>query len=287
MNLEFLPEKILSALDKVNLDNIFEIRLRSLFPVKIKVNSSYCYINEKGLTNSNSGLITVDKDDLMQVVTYVTENSLYAFNDKIKNGFLTTNTGIRIGICGECVFDNNKIITIKDFTSLNIRIPHKIQNCSRRILDHFRKDYIPSSLIVGEPSFGKTTILKDLIENVNDYNKNILVIDERGEFFDIKGENIDKISYSDKLYAFSFAIRSMAPQIVFTDELVSSSDWKCVENASNSGVKIIATLHGNCLKDVINNEFFKKGLFERIFILDNKGLPGVIKEVYNKDLINL
>ena len=84
MNLEFLPEKILSALDKVNLDNIFEIRLRSLFPVKIKVNSSYCYINEKGLTNSNSGLITVDKDDLMQVVAYVTENSLYAFNDKIK-----------------------------------------------------------------------------------------------------------------------------------------------------------------------------------------------------------
>ena len=287
MNLEFFPDIILNALDKVNIDNIYEIRLRATFPIKLKVKSKYYYLNENGLTDKKDGAITVSQEDLMQIISFVTENSLYAFNDRIKNGFLTTSEGVRIGICGECVFDKDKIITVKDFTSINVRIPHKIKNCSRKVLEHFNMNYIPSSLIVGEPSFGKTTILKDLIEKINDFDKNLLVIDERGEFYDVKGENIDKISYSDKLYAFSYAIRSMSPQVVFTDELITSSDWKCVENASNSGVKIIASLHGNCIKDVMNNDFFKKGVFDRIFILDNKGSPGIVKEVYNKELLKI
>ena len=144
---------------------------------------------------------------------------------------------------------------------------------------------IMNSLIISPPSFGKTTILKDIIEKYNEkISKPILIIDERGEFADVDGENIDRVVYSNKLYAFTCGIRSMSPSIVFTDEIVTSLDWDCVKSASNCGVKVVASCHGASIEDVVSKPFFCKGIFERYFILESKEYPGILKSVYDKDL---
>ena len=105
---------------------------------------------------------------------------------------------------------------------------------------------------------------------LNKYSdKSILIIDERGEFSEVAGANIDKIKYSDKLYAFNYGIRSLSPDIVITDELVSESDGECIKSAKNSGIKIIASCHAENIEDLKSKSFFCENMFYRYILLKN------------------
>ncbi len=269
-------------------ENIFEIRLRTGYPVTVKGMDGYFFLGRNGTTIFRENAEICDFPMIEEIIGNVTERSLYAFNDEIKKGYLTTSEGVRIGLAGECVYDSGQIVTIKNFTSLNIRIPHEIPNCSEEIYDRLFQNDIYNSLIIAPPAMGKTTILKDLICKINDnYSKNILVIDERDEFGRISGKNIDFIRRSDKLFAFEYGIRSMSPDIVITDELCGEKDWQCVKSASDSGVRIIASIHGSGLEDVLKKKFFIDNVFDRYIVLDNKGVPGVLKKMYDGELKEL
>ena len=127
-------------------------------------------------------------------------------------------------------------------------------------------------------------MLKDIAIKFNDLNiGSILIIDERGEFSSICGENIDKIAYSDKLYAFNYALRSLSPQYVITDELSNPQDWECVAKAASSGVKIIASCHSDNIAELQNNTCFNKNVFDRYIVLKNECFSGTLNYVYNKD----
>lgn len=289
MDFNFFPIKIKNAIYKVDIQRLFEIRLRTGFVVKINVNGQVCYLTENGASLLKENGIVCERQDIDYVIERVTENSIYAFNEQIKKGFLTSKEGIRIGLGGDCVFDNEKIITIKNMSSLNFRIPHEVFACSKQIEKYiYNEQSVYNSLIISPPFCGKTTILKDLCFNFDiKLNKTILIIDERGEFSKVNGENIDKIRYSDKLYAFGYALRSLSPQIVVTDELSTVSDWTCAENAVNAGVKIVASIHADSINQVIDKPFFNKNVFERYFLLNSLGFFSELKAVYDKDLNQL
>lgn len=282
MNLNFLGAKIVQALNKLNLDKLYEIRLRVNYPVKINFDNVIYVLTDDGICKGVP--IICDKTMIDGVVNCVTKNSLYAFNEQIKRGYLTVN-GIRVGLAGECVIDNGTVITLKNFTSLNVRIPHEIKDCARKVMKYLTcKGKIKNTLIVSPPFCGKTTILKDVALKLNCTNRfNILIIDERGEFENITGENIDTITYSDKLYAFEYGIRSLSPNVVLTDELSGEKDWKCVKAASNSGINVIASCHADTLENVANKSCFIKDVFERYIILKNNGSLGVVDKVYDKN----
>lgn len=284
MDLSFLPNNILDSYNKLENCFISEIRLRANFPIKCKKGDKFYYLTVNGLSILRDNAIICSKEDIDYIITKITYNSLYAYNNFLKQGFLTWEDGVRVGIAGTCVFENGENITIKNFTSLTVRIPRLIHNSSDKLFKYFDNDIL-SSLIISPPAFGKTTLLKDFILKVNARNTHqILVIDERGEFASVFGENIDKISYSNKFFALTLGVRSLSPSLVFVDELISIDDWKSVESCVNSGVKIIATCHASCIEDVIAKPYFIKGIFERYFVLDNIGLPGVLKKVYNQSL---
>lgn len=286
MDLSFLPTDYLICLDKVDLSIIIEIRIRLNYPIKlISFDKSY-YLTNNGVSILEEDALICKQNDIDYIISSLTDNSIYAFNDRIKNGFLTSRDGIRVGLAGQCVFDKNEIITIKNISSLNVRLPHLIKDCSKEIFKYIiNENTIYNTLIISPPSFGKTTILKDICNHFNNLlDKSILIIDERGEFSEIKGKNIDSISYSDKLYAFNYGIRSMSPKIVITDELISKRDWECVYSARNSGVTIIASCHGDCIENVTSKEYFINNLFDRYIILKNIGKPGKLSNVYNKKI---
>lgn len=285
MDLSFLPIEILFCLDKVDLTKLFEIRLRLDFPIKLLAFDKSYYLSKEGLSIIEEKAIICKKSDIDYIIKTLTDSSFYAFNDNIKNGFLTSKNGIRVGVAGECVFDKNEIVTIKNISSLNIRLPHYIKDCSKKVINYIIfNNIITNTLIVSPPALGKTTLLKDICVYLNNHtDKSILIIDERGEFGQIKGRNIDTISYSDKLYAFNYGIRSMSPNIVVTDELITKRDWECVNSAKNSGVIIIASCHGNSMENIINKEYFIKNVFDRYIILNNVGKPGVVSCIYNNN----
>ena len=279
MKLEFLPKHIYNAIELVGTSNVQEIRFRVDYPIKLITNNGSKY-----LTNFNSNeTIKCKKADIDYVISYITEKSLYIYNDRIKQGYITTKEGVRVGVSGECVFSNGQIVTIKNFTSLNIRIPRLIKGCSNEIYKYIaNQNGVFNTLIICAPGYGKTTMLKDLALKINSkYDLSILIIDERGEFLEVHGENIDKILYSDKLYAFDCALRSMSPNVVVCDELVSKKDWECVKNVSISGVKILASCHASKLTELKEKAFFVNGVFERYVFLRSFDKPGQIDAIFD------
>lgn len=286
MNFNFLPETLYSALSLINLSYLYEMRLRVDYPVKVNYKNKIYYLSKAGLTKKNNKAIICNINDVEHIIGVVTERSLYAYNDRIKEGYLTTKDGIRIGLCGECVFDGGQIITIKNLTSLNIRIPHEIYNCSKVIFNTIYKNKnVNSTLIIAPPFLGKTTILKDILRKLNDKNKySILVIDERGEFSSIKGENIDNIKYSNKSYAFNYGVRSLSPNVVITDELANEQDWLCAKNAICSGVKIIASCHCDNINKLMKKSNFINNIFDYYVVLKSNGKFGQVDKIFDSEL---
>lgn len=166
---------------------------------------------------------------------------------------------------------------------MNFRIARQIKDCSEFILKKlYEKREIKNSLIVGAPGTGKTTILKDLIpkiSNGNDYGNGVTVgvVDERNEIAAMSkgieqinlGVRTDVISNISKEIGIKMLIRSMAPRIIAVDEIGGKKDAEILNYASKSGVKILATIHGNSLEDIQKNKEIKE-------ILDNKLLEEII-----------
>lgn len=280
MDFDFFTSDIKSAIQKTDMDKLYEIRLRKNFPVIVNYAGKRFYLSISGISSTTKTALICYESTIERIMQNITEFSVYAFNDKIKKGFITTKEGIRIGVAGECVY-GDELITIKNISSLNIRVPHIISGASNGFFSkiHDRTDFF-NTLIISPPFCGKTTVLKDVAKKINDhFIKNILILDERGEFGRVKGENIDVIEYSDKLYGFEYGIRSMSPEILITDELSTKKDWDFASRAINSGVKVIASCHAGSLSDLQQKDLFSN-LFDRYVVL-KKGVFGQVESVYD------
>lgn len=292
---DILPNYIVVALNDLNLSKINEIRLRNNKPILININGSYFYLTNLGVSKNDNGAIICEKGVIENLLCKVSNNSLYSINDQLLNGFVSYANGIRIGIAGEVVSEKGRLITIKNITSVNIRIPHIINNCSLSAYNYIMKnDSVYSTLILSAPGAGKTTFVRDLVNQISIRNNNIsiLVADERLEITGnngfILGNNVDVILNSDKKFAFETGIRSLNPDIIVTDEINLANDLIFMEKALTSGVKIIATIHANNINDLKNKKEFlsiiKLGLFERYVVLNKRFGPGKLEGVYNENL---
>ena len=291
--MKILSERILSAIENnYNSSNVYEIRLRKNCPVVINFAGKNMF-----LINNNSQVIA-STDDINFTLSVATKNSLYAYSDQIKSGFITIENGIRIGIAGECVTGEDGVVkTIKNVTSLAIRIPHEIDNCAHTALAFILNGGIKSTLIVAPPGAGKTTFLRDIARHIADKTPyNVTIADERMEIASVSGgvatlsvgKTSDIISKTTKDYAFSYGIRSLAPDVLICDELASEKDALSALKCKRSGVKIIATIHGASLDSLKNeswsNFLIKEKCFERIIVLSNKSGPGTYEAIYDENL---
>lgn len=286
MDFSFLPPQIYNSISNIPFDKLYEIRLRANFPITINYANKFAYLSNDGITMFSKNSIFCFKEDIEYIINRVTEHSIYAYNESIKQGFITTKDGIRIGLAGECVLNDGQVRTIKNFSSINLRIPHQILGCANEAYKYiYNNGKLNNSLIISPPSCGKTTILKDLTRlfNENKCINSIMIIDERGEFSLICGEKIDTIKYSNKLFAFNSGIRTLSPQIVIVDELMNEKDWECVSLAVFAGVKIVATCHGATIENIINKPHFINNIFDRYIILENQLFSGKIAKVYDEN----
>lgn len=273
MKLYFLPKGIKNALSKLKTDELQEIRLRLNFPIKIKYKFEDLFLTSGGCSKFFSEGIVAKRETIDEIISNLTENSLYAHNERLKNGYLISGFGERIGVSGECVFAD-KIVTIKNITSVLIRIPKNVPGCSVKIREKMNTP--ENVLIISPPGFGKTTILKDLIQSYS--YKNISVIDERGELFS-ENTSADYIRFSDKLSGLKIALRTLSPDIVAVDELFGEEDYKTCEKAIRGGVKIFATIHAGSEKEI--PDILKK-IFDLFVVLKNEKKAGEIDYIYDR-----
>lgn len=257
MGLTFLPQDINSALDNLNFNYISEIRIRKGQPVIVEYKNEYKYLNRFGISNDSKDAICVY--DLPQIINKATEGCMYNYTEQIKSGFITVQHGVRIGLAGEYVIHNGALSTIKNVTSLNIRIPHNVLKCSDFIYKELLCDSLHNTLIFSKPGYGKTTMLRDLTVSLSRTGKyNILVFDERNEISAMDGngngyelgDRVDVVRCYDKKHSIANAIRAMKPNLIITDELYGGEDIEAVEYAKNCGIFIIASSH-ICEKSVL------------------------------------
>lgn len=289
--------EIKQALSKVNYDKLYEIRLRANSPITINMGGKYCYLGSSGTCYDETSALVASGSDIEAIVFNAANHSIYAINNQLQQAFLTTKGGIRIGICGELVVENGTIITIKNFSSLNIRIPHQIKNCSLNAIKYLIDETgFKNTLVISPPGAGKTTFIRDIAYQLSNLNicYNLLILDERFEIAavseGIAGHNVGKfsdvLSGCTKYFGFLEGIRSMRPDIIFADEIASSSDCEALLFAANSGVKLVATVHAFGVNDFKSKphfeELIKNQIFERYIVLSNEQGPGTYEGIFDK-----
>lgn len=288
--------------NKLNYSKIYEIRLRSEKPIMINYAGKYYYLGLEGLTNDEDNAIICENKIVETIILRASNHSIYSVNEDIKKGFITISGGIRIGICGDLVFENGVVKTIKNFSSLNLRFPHEVKNCSLNALNYIIfNNEILNTLIISPPSSGKTTFIRDLCFQISNKNLplNLLVLDERNEIsatingvnqMDV-GKRTDIMLYSTKKIGFENGIRSMAPDVILTDELGNKEDLEAINYASFCGVNVIATTHAKDVLDLKNkanfNEIISKKIFKRFIVLSSRNGPGTYEGIFDENFIRL
>ena len=295
---QLFPPYFAEIINKTPVEKINEIRLRVNKKIVITISNKSYYLSENGLTGDKQKAVVCDKNLISEILKRACENSVYAYNNQIKNGFITVKGGIRIGLSGEGVAERNFIKTLKNINGLAIRIPHEVKGCSKKILSNLFNNNFLNTLIISPPGAGKTTFIRDIILQISelDYCYNVLLVDERGEIANcFEGEptlNVgnfcDILSNISKEYAFENGIRSLRPDIIATDELATIKDFEAVERANSCGVSILASMHAKNIDDLKQKSDFqntlKNKVFKRIVVLSQNDGPGTIEAIYDENL---
>ena len=292
---KILPNEIYNILaKKVNFNSVNEIRLRADKPIVLLIGGQRTFLGFNGTTSNLKDAIYPSKIMIEDIIFRASECSIYSVNEQIKRGFIVTQGGIRLGIGGDIVEENNKIKTMTNFSSVNIRLPHEIKNCSLSAFDYLvEENKVYNTLVLSPPGAGKTTFLRDFICQLSErnYAYNVLVLDERGEL-DIGsqgsiGNFSDKISFAKKAVGFENGIRALSPNIIVTDELGQAEDINAVEYAINCGVTVFASVHCDSIESFLKKPNFEKvisdKLFERYVLLSLRKGPGTLEGIYNEN----
>ncbi len=286
----------------IDFDKLQEIRLRINAPLLIIYSNQESFISEEAkLVNNPSKAIVITRNEIRETMEYISNYSLYAFEEEIKQGFITINGGHRIGIAGKIIIEEDAIKGMKHISFINVRLAHQVKGCADRVLPYLinqQSKGIYHTLIISPPRCGKTTLLRDVIRQLSDGSDlmagmSIGVVDERSEIGacymgtpqNELGIRTDILDCCPKAKGMLMLIRSMSPQVIAVDELGSKEELEAIDYVIGCGCKLIATVHGSSLEDIKNKptlgELIEKRLFERYIILSNVRGIGHVEEIYD------
>lgn len=258
---ECLPQNIGYYIATLN--DVRELRVRNGKPIRINVGGKWYFVGERVLTqNVINSIVLGDVCD--EIVNTACNNSIYAYERMLAQGYFTLEDGCRIGVVGRVAGVDANIF--QRYTSLCFRIPHCVNCVDDKTVMELSKG---SVIVIGPPNSGKTTFLRDFAAKLSQ-TKNVLVVDERGElFYDdevTRASNCDVIKWSSKEYGFQIGVRSMSPDAIICDE-ISESDIPYIRSTQASGVTLACSAHGNDLEDFIKR-FSDCRCFDKAVILN-------------------
>ncbi|MBR5509952.1 MAG: stage III sporulation protein AA, partial [Lachnospiraceae bacterium] len=262
-------QKILVSM-KLPLQELQEIRFRTRRPILAVCGGREYWSEQK-----------IQTGQIKEILSYLSGYSVYAYEDEIRQGFLTLAGGHRVGIAGKTVLDGFHIKTITEISSLNIRFAHEVKGCADGLMPWlWEGDRLLHTLLISPPGHGKTTLLRDCIRLVSNGSREhpgltVGVVDERSEISGscrgVPGNDLgirtDVLDCCPKAEGMMMLIRSMAPQVVAVDEIGSRSDMEALQFAVHCGCILLATVHGEnmsgLMKKPLMKEMVETGMFER------------------------
>lgn len=292
--IKVLPRHLQVGLWKENLDwsLLQEIRIRVGQVPRILYNNSELIFPQMG---------SIEKVHIKEMLEYVSKYSVYAYEEELRQGFITVEGGHRVGVVGKAVIEEGNIKNLRYISAINLRVSHEVKGCAREWISFlYHENKLLNTLIISPPGCGKTTLLRDFIRILSKGSRfstgfNVGVVDERSEIGgsyqgviqNDLGPRTDLLDACPKKEGILMLIRSMSPQVIAVDEVGSKDDVEALLYAINSGCNILATIHGRSMNDIMRKkgvkEFLNQGGFERFIILGNNAGNDNVLGIYNEN----
>lgn len=264
-----------------------EFRLRTGRPVMVLGKGREYFWNQKEakLQDGREGGYLWQEADMKETLSRMSQYSMYALEEELRNGFFTIQGGHRVGVAGRVICEQGKIVSFRNICFLNIRVARQKKGCAKKLLPWLvRGDSIYNTLLLSPPGVGKTTMLRDCIRLLSEGNREMMgkkigVVDERSEiaasFLGVPqndlGDRTDVLDNCPKAEGMRLLLRSMSPQILAVDELGGQTDCLAVEEALHCGCQILGTMHardaGEMRQKMYLSEWLEKGFFGRFVFL--------------------
>jgi stage III sporulation protein AA len=302
--ISFVPQGIRQIIDSAPgrlWDELEEIRLRLGRPLALHGRSGGLFLNRQGAAVSPAEAYRPGREDLERALHLISSASLYAFEQELRCGYMTIPGGHRVGLCGQAVLEQGRVVRLKHITALNYRIAREVDGAARPFVRYFvdyRLRRARHALIISPPRCGKTTFLRDLARWLSDgapelgfSGFQVGVVDERselaGSFLGVPQLNVgccsDVLDACPKAEGMMMMLRSMAPQVIVTDEIGLEEDARAIEEVIHAGVTVIATVHAGSLEELRARPGLKRLLemriFERVLFLGRSRGPGTVERI--------
>ena len=162
------PRKYLEKLD-IDFKLLQEIRIRAEAPLMLVYQGQeYCVAKNGTLCHGIDNPLMISRQDVKETMERISNYSMYAFEEELKQGFITIQGGHRVGVAGKIVLEKEQVKNLRYISFINIRLAHQVLGCGDKVLPYLVDgDSIYHTLIISPPRCGKTTLLRDLIRQLS------------------------------------------------------------------------------------------------------------------------
>ncbi|MBO5483896.1 MAG: stage III sporulation protein AA [Lachnospiraceae bacterium] len=300
--LKVLSVKIRSIVERMQVDfrDMQEIRIRADAPFMVVYHGEEYFVSEDGrMTQKMMYPYWIKQSEVKETMEFISNYSLYAFEEELRQGFITIQGGHRVGVAGKIILEKDRIKNIRYISFINIRLAHQVLGCADDVIPYvLQGSSVYHTLIISPPRCGKTTLLRDMIRQLSNgvhgrKGLTVGVVDERSELGacyqgrpqNDLGYRTDILDCCPKKEGMMMLVRSMSPKVIAVDEIGFCEDIEALEYVMNCGVKVLATVHGRSMEEIRNKPVLGRMIREKIFqryIVLSGGQVGKIEAVYDE-----
>lgn len=275
--IRYLPKEMRQSVDGDTVEKAEEIRLRVGQPLEI-------VMGDEGIKRYGN----ISQMQMRECLNYLTGYSPYILEEEMRQGFFTIEGGHRVGISGHTSYHRGDKGAVTDSVSsvgaINIRVAHEVKGCAAELIPWMKKgEGWYHTILFSGPGVGKTTCLRDLIRIISSgeglhRGYKVGLVDERSEIAACHmgvpqndlGERCDVLDNCPKSVGMRMLLRSMSPEILAVDELGSAEEFEMVQEAMNSGVYVLGTMHaGNVTELILHKEMkIKRGQKDTVRLIE-------------------